>query len=49
MNVKIVDSVRKFKFTVFPSVEGRFSIFRGDVQVLPVIKWFNSMHGQIYY
>jgi hypothetical protein len=48
MDVKIINGIGKFKFAVFPSIKWRVGVVCRNVQVLPVIKGFNGVHGQIY-
>ena len=46
MQIKIVQSVRIFKFAVFPPKKGGTSVFGGDIVVTPAKMWFDIVHGR---
>jgi hypothetical protein len=45
MDIIIVNGLGKLKFRIFPSVKGRSLVFFTDINMAPVIKWFNIMHS----
>src|SRR6476469_5579860 len=44
MDIIIVNGLRKFKLTVFPSEKRRFGIFFSHINMAPVIERFNIVH-----